>query len=154
MSDYEDKAKELMTTEEAIQCHGIIHAASAASGGVSAATAQIPFADSALIVPAQMTMIIALGQVFGYKLSDGIAESVIAPLVVQELGKGAAKTLVGMIPIAGNIVKAGVSITFTEALGWLMAARFAEGRKQGLDTDELLKASSDAIKSLRHVKRR
>lgn len=152
MSDYEDKAKELMTTEEAIQCHGIIHAASAASGGVSAAAPA--FADSLIIVPAQMTMIIALGQVFGYKLSDGIAESVIAPLVVQELGKGAAKTLVGMIPIAGNIVRAGVSITFTEALGWLMAARFAEGREQGLDTDELLKASSDAIKSLRHVKRR
>lgn len=153
MTDYEKKAKQHLTKEEAVKCHGIIHAASIAAGGVSAATAQIPLADSAIIVPTQMSMIIALGQVFGYKLSEGITESLIVPLVVQELGKGAAKSLVGVIPIAGNVVKAGISVTFTEALGWLVANHFAEGREQGLNTDELINSASEAMKAVKKMKK-
>ncbi len=153
-SDFEKEARSQMTKEEAIKCHSVIHTASITAGGVSGTTAQLPFVDSAYIVPAQMVMIIALGIIFGYSLSEGIAQSMIVPIVVSELGKGAAKTLVGVIPVAGNIVKAGISVTFTETLGWLMASQFAEGRNKGLGTDELISNATSALEKMKKIGRK
>ena len=139
-------AKEFdMTKDQEVKCHAIIHAATAASGGTSFFTAQIPLADSAVIVPAQMAMVVGLAGVFGYKLSEGIAEALIGPITAQQMGQAAAKTLVGLIPIAGNITKAGISVAFTEALGWYVASKFAEGKARELDPDEAVKFVKDEI---------
>lgn len=113
---------------------------------MSAATAQIPLADNTLIVPAQMTMVISLGKVFGYKITEGIAKSLVVPLVVQGLGREVAKTLVGILPVAGNVVKAGVSVFFTEALGWIVANEFDEGSKKNLDAEEVFRTVEKSIK--------
>ena len=153
-SDYAEEAKKKMTPDEAAKCHAIIHSASAVAGGTSAATSQIPYADSTIIVPTQMTMIIALGKVFGYKITEGIAKSLVSPLIIQELGKGAAKALVGIIPIAGNIVKAGVSVSFTEALGWFMANEFVEGKESGLSAEELFDKAGKAADKMKFYKKR
>ena len=59
-----------MEVDKKAKCHAIIHAASIASVGVSAATAQIPAADSVIIVPVQMAMIISLGKVYEYKITE------------------------------------------------------------------------------------
>ena len=56
--------KNMTTTQEAL-CRSIIHTASAAAGAVGFGLAQLPLADNAVIVPIQVTMTIALGQVFG-----------------------------------------------------------------------------------------
>lgn len=136
-----------MTKEEQMKCHAIIHTASAASGSVSFFTAQIPLADSALIVPSQMVMVVSLAGVFGYKLTEGMAEAIVGPIIAQEMGKAVAKTLVGVIPIAGNITKSGISVVFTETLGWLIAQKFCEGRSRDLDAEDALHFVGDAIKN-------
>ena len=134
-----------MTKEQEQKCHAIIHTASTAAGATSAFTSQIPFADSAVIIPAQMTMVIGLAKVFGYDLGEGFVRSLISPMVVQELGKGAAKQLVGMIPIAGNLVKAGVSVSFTEALGWIIANEFAKGSAVDMSPEGIFSNIRDAV---------
>lgn len=142
-------AKEIdMTKDQEIKCHAIIHAATAASGGTSFFTAQIPLADSAVIVPAQMAMVVGLAGVFGYKLSEGVAEAMVGPIVAQQLGQAAAKTLVGLIPIAGNITKAGISVTFTETLGWYVASKFAEGKARKLDIDDVVDTVKDGLNNI------
>ena len=142
-----------MTRKQKIECHAIIHLASAASGGVSFATAQIPLADSALIVPAQMGMVVALAGVFGYKITEGVAEAIVGPLIAQQMGQAVAKTLVGVIPVAGNITKGGISITFTETLGWLIAYKFCEGRSRDLDAEDALRFVGDTISSHKFKKK-
>lgn len=66
-----------MTDQQKMQCHAIIHAASAAAGGVGAGLAQIPGSDNALITPIQLTMTISLGKVFGKSLSEAGAKAAI-----------------------------------------------------------------------------
>ncbi len=134
-----------MEVDKKTKCHAIIHAASIASAGVSAATAQIPAADSVIIVPVQMAMIISLGKVYEYKITEGLAKSLISPLVVQGLGRKAAKSLVKLIPLAGNVVNAGVSASFTETLGWAVANEFAEGYKKRLNVIEVFRATNKIL---------
>ena len=54
-----------MTSEEKKSCHGIIHTSSLLAGAVGAGFAQIPTSDNLLITPIQLTMTVALGEVFG-----------------------------------------------------------------------------------------
>lgn len=136
-----------MTKEQVLKCNAIIHTATAAAGSASFFTAQIPLADSALIVPAQMAMVVGLAGVFGYKVTEGVAEAIVGPIIAQEMGKAVAKTLVGFIPVAGNITKAGISVTFTETLGWLIAQKFCEGRARSLDAEDALHFVGDGVKN-------
>ena len=136
-----------MTKEQVLKCNAIIHTAAAAAGSASFFTAQIPLADSALIVPAQMAMVVGLAGVFGYKVTEGVAEAIVGPFISQQIGKAVAKQLVGFIPVAGNIVKATISVTFTETLGWLIAQKFCEGRARNLDAEDALNVVGDAIKN-------
>ena len=136
-----------MSSEQKVKCHAIIHTATVASGATSFFTAQIPVADSLIIVPAQMTMVVGLAGVFGYKLTEGIAEAIVGPIISQQMGQIVAKSLVGLIPGAGNIVKAGVSVSFTETLGWLIAQKFCEGRSRDLDAEDALNFVGNAIQN-------
>ena len=101
-----------------------------------------------------MAMVIGLAGVFGYKFSEGVAEAIVGPIIAQQMGQAAAKTLVGLIPIAGNITKAGVSVSFTEALGWYVASKFAEGKSRELDPDAVLDFVKDGIHGLNRGKRK
>ncbi len=62
-----------MTEEQKTKCAAIIHTATAASGGASFFTAQIPLADSAIILPAQMTMIVGLAGIFGIRMDKSLS---------------------------------------------------------------------------------
>lgn len=143
-----------MTPEQKAKCHAIIHAATVASGGASFFTAQIPLADSALIVPAQMTMVVGLAGVFGYKLSEGVEEAILGPIIAKEVGVKVSSSLLGVIPIAGNITNAGISVAVTETLGWLIAQKFCEGRYRELDTEDVLGFVGDVVSNFNFKNKR
>ena len=67
-----------MNFEEQAKCHVIIHTASASAGAVGAGLAQVPLSDSAVIIPIQVAMIIALGRVFEIELTESAAHSILA----------------------------------------------------------------------------
>lgn len=116
-----------MTREQRKQCNTIIHTASVAAGAVGAGTAQIPMADSAAIVPIQLGMTLALAKVFGVNLNSAAVKSALASKLATVIGQTAAAALPGMIPIAGNLIKASVAAGVTETMGWMMANGFDEG---------------------------
>ena len=114
-----------MTSEQSIKCHGIIHSASLAAGGVGAGLAQIPCSDNAIITPIQLTMAISLGAVFGISLSNSSAEAKVASIAGATVGRTASQVIIGWIPGFGNIVNAVTAAAVTEALGWALAEHFA-----------------------------
>lgn len=122
---------EPFTKEETKKCHLIIHAASAAAAGVGAGLAQIPLSDNAVITPIQLSMTVALGQVFGVELSQSSAKAAIGSAGASMIGKAAVNLLVGWMPGVGNVVNSCTAASVTEALGWVLARDFARQRITG-----------------------
>jgi len=146
-ANYKNKAKQkrkeaekLMTKDQLKKCHAIIHSASVASGAAGAIP--IPVADAVPISGIQITMVISLGKVFGKKLTESAANSIIAPVAATIIGRN----LIKLIPVAGWFVSAGVAAGVTEAIGWTLATDFAkptfdDGYKKGCnDTSKTYEA--------------
>ena len=114
-----------MTTIQEILCHTIIHTSSTAAGAVGFGLAQLPLADNAVIVPIQVTMTIALGQVFGLEFTRRAAAAKAASAAGSLVGRAASQIGAGWIPLSGNVINAGTAATVTEALGWMLAEGFA-----------------------------
>lgn len=113
-----------MTQTQKDECHGIIHTASAAAGAAGAGLAQIPGSDNLVIAPIQLTMVIALGKVFGKQISESAANAAIASAAANTIGRTATQFLVGWIPGWGNTINATTAAGLTEAMGWLIADQF------------------------------
>ena len=115
-----------MTEEQRKRCETIIHGAaavSAAAGGV----AVLPGSDAVLIMPVQVGMILALADVFEVKLTRAVAKSAANASFGQIVGKGASRLLAGAVPGAGNVIRAGVAFSITEALGWTVVEQLEAG---------------------------
>lgn len=99
--------------------HTIIHTASVA------AASPIPFSD-ALLIPIQTTMITGLYKANGANISRGVVDGALKATIVSSLGKSLAGNLLKLIPgvgtIAGGTLNAGVSVAFTEALGFAVVS--------------------------------
>ena len=114
-----------ITPEQQIRCHAIIHTFSASAAGVGAGLAQIPGSDSVPIGAIQTAMTVALGKVFGLRLTDTMAEGALVSASAGIGGRLVSQVLLGWIPVAGNIINAGTAFSITEALGWALAEDFA-----------------------------
>ena len=108
------------------KCYLIIHGASAACAGTSAASAQIPLADTVVITPIQIGMIAALGKVFDREITKTAARAIISGAGASLIGRGVSQVLVGWIPGFGNALNAATSAGLTEAIGWLAVDQFAK----------------------------
>ena len=113
-----------MTSEEKKSCHGIIHAHSVAAGAVGAGFAQIPTSDNLIITPIQLSMTIALGEVFGITMSQSSAQAALASAIGATVGRTISQVLLGWIPGVGNVINATTAATVTEAIGWALALEF------------------------------
>ncbi len=109
-----------------IKCHAIIHAATLAAAAVGAGLAQFPGSDSAVIIPIQTGMTVALGRVFGITLGTSAAEAAIATAGATCAGRFVSQVAVGWIPGFGNTVNATTAAGITEAIGWILAEEFAQ----------------------------
>ena len=114
-----------MTDNQALQCHGIIHAAATSAAAVSGFSAQIPCADNLVLSGIEVGMVVALGGVFGRHITRSMAESLVAAQVGTLGGRCLSQLLVGWIPGIGNVTNAVTAAGVVESLGWLFADRFA-----------------------------
>ena len=114
-----------MTTKQKLLCHAIIHSFSALAGTVGAGVAQLPCCDNVVITPLQITMIMGLGRIFGYELTENFAKAKCASVLAKTAGRALSQVFVGWVPLAGNVVNAGTAASITEAIGWMMAEEFA-----------------------------
>ena len=138
-------SKSHMPSKYENKCHMVIHTATVAAAAAGAIP--IPMADAIPITTAQVTMIIALGNVFGVELNEAIARSVLGCGLSTQIGRAVFTNILKLIPgaghIAGAIVASSTAAAITEALGWLIADdfyRMSTGEKpkdlnaiQGLD---------------------
>ncbi len=118
-----------LSKHQKIQCNSIIHTASVAAGTAGAGLAQIPLSDAAIITPIQVTMIVSLGAVFGFKITEKIATGIIGSCGTAFIGRGITQIVVGWIPGIGNIINTTTAAGLTEAIGWLAVKHFNENNK-------------------------
>lgn len=138
------------------KCHGIIHGAAVACGGVGTGLAQIPASDSVVITPIQIGMITALAKVFDLDITEGAAKGIIASAGAGLAGRTASQFLVGWIPIVGNAINTATAAGLTEAIGWIAVQHFYErwledkqkGRYEGMK-DGYTEASGEYERKLR-----
>ena len=106
------------------KCHKIIHTASIAAGGVGAIP-NLPIRGTIPITAAQITMIIGLGKVFDFTLSESTARSIGRSSLTRKVGSRLFANLMKWIPgvgtIVGAVIGATTAATLTETLGWLVA---------------------------------
>ena len=124
-----------MTTSQKIKCHAIIHTTSLLASAVGAGLAQVPTSDYLLLTPLEVSMVTALGSIFGLKIEEGLAESLLASQIATMSGRAISQVLIGSIPVAGNIVNACTAAGIVQAMGWGIVADFS--RKSSLALEML-----------------
>ena len=112
---------------KAEKIHALIHAAAASCAAVGGGLAQAPGADTAVITPIQVAMIVALGAERGTPISKTAAAELILPFSAAAVGRGLSQCLLGWVPGLGNVVNAITAAALTEAIGWAADAYFADG---------------------------
>ena len=150
MADYKEVIKDkkleagnLMNDDQLAKCNGIIHTASVASGVAGAVP--ISIADAIPISAAQITMVIALGKVFGQKIEEAGAKSIIAA--------AASTFVIKLIPFVGWGVSAVVAAGVTEAIGWTVALDFAKSYRQEYMRQQNAKEAADAYAQASYYKK-
>lgn len=113
-----------MPEDQKRKCDTIIHGASVAAGGAGSGLAQVPMADSAIITPIQIGMIIALGKVFDQEITKSTASAILSSMAASFAGRTASQLLVGWLPLFGNAINAATAAGLTELVGWNVAEQF------------------------------
>ncbi|MCL2400806.1 MAG: hypothetical protein FWC91_13800 [Defluviitaleaceae bacterium] len=121
-----------LTKDEMVKCNAIIHPASVAAGGVGAGLAQVPGSDNLLIAPIQIAMVTSLGLVFGIRVTEGMAKSLIANLAASFAGRAASQFLVGWVPGLGNAINTATAAGLTQAVGWAAVKHFKDLQKKDM----------------------
>ena len=106
----------------------------AAGAAVAAGAVPIPFADAAVLVPIQVSMLAGISATFGIELSKAFLSTLVAAMAgttgATFLGRAVVANLLKFIPgggsVAGGVVAAGAAATLTTALGELYIAVLAK----------------------------
>jgi len=116
-------AQKVVLRHKQDRSHQIVAAAAVTAAGIGAAP--IPFADAALLVPVQLSMLAGITAVFGLPLTTAFLTTLVGTTVAGSAGTLGGRALVGglllLIPGAGVILKGVISGTtaalFTTAFG-------------------------------------
>lgn len=123
-SFFEQPEDDLITKET----RSIIHKAATSAAIASGAMAQgsIVSFDTPVLVTIHIGMVVAIGAVFGKKVSQANAIALLGAATGVGIGVAGVKSVMGIVPIAGNLANATVSFTYTEALGWFCFKYFKD----------------------------
>lgn len=116
-----------MTNIQKKECNKIIHSSSAAAALAGAGLAQVPGGDRVLITPVQVLMTVKLAKVFGIKLGETAAATLLTSGIASSLGRAVSQAILGWIPVLGNVVNASTAAAITEAMGWAVVKEFDSG---------------------------
>ena len=116
--------KELITKKEYNTCNKIIHTAAIACAGVGAVPL-INCADTFIITPVQVSMLLALGNVFNVEITESMARAFIFSCGGAIAGRSLSRYTIGLIPGIGNVVNLVTGASLTEAIGWKFVNDYA-----------------------------
>ena len=119
----EDTHQEDPHREEASR---VIHCAAAVAGAVGFFS-PIPGADAVLISPIQAGLVLKLSSVYGQRPSAAVLRAAGYAAIAQLMGKGSSRLVAALIPGVGQLVRGGVAVGLTEAVGWAAVENLADG---------------------------
>lgn len=103
-------------------------------------------ADAVPIGAAQVTMVVALGKIFGLSLSRAVAKSIVGVGITTNVGRTVASNILKAIPgvnaTIGSTVGAGTAVAITETLGWIVADDFFR-MANGQEPENIIEAVAD-----------
>ncbi len=111
--------------------HVIIHGAATAAAGVGAGLAQLPGADTPVLITLQSGMVAGIAQQYGVSLTKTAAADLVLTFAASMAGRGISQLLLGWIPGAGNAINASTAAAITEAIGWAADTYFADSGIKG-----------------------
>jgi uncharacterized protein (DUF697 family) len=79
------------------------------------------------IMPIQVAMVAGIAKEYGLDLSTSLVKSVVYASLGSIAGRAGAGLLLRFVPVAGNLVRASVAFSVTEALGHLVLERLEKG---------------------------
>lgn len=125
MSSFFEQPEDNRITKET---RSIIHKAATSAAIASGAMAQgsIVSLDTPVLVTIHIGMVVAIGAVFGKKVSHANAIALLGAATGVGIGVAGVKSVMGIVPIAGNLANATVSFAYTEALGWFCFKYFKD----------------------------
>lgn len=95
----------------------IRHASAVIAGFADGAVAQLPVASIGVVPCIQAAMIYAIAQQYGCFLDRGSAIAIVTMLSSDYVKTTLVSHFVGWIPLAGNLLKTGLSVVMTEGIG-------------------------------------
>lgn len=142
------KSKVKMPEEKKIQCQKVIHTAATASA--TAGALPIPMSDTIPISAAQIVMVIGIGKIFDFEVSQAVAKTIVGVGLAQQAGRAVFSNILKCVPGAGSVLGGFVGGTtaaaVTEALGWLVADDFYR-MSQGEEPENIIE-SADSLQGL------
>lgn len=121
---------------------------SAAGTAAFFAASPIPAADAVSLAPIQLTMMGRVAVIYDLELASMVSTPALAELGVQIAGKALARSLIKLIPGAGNVVNATVAFTLTEVTGegWIrLCERVFTGDTDLSQVDALVKEYAPSV---------
>jgi uncharacterized protein (DUF697 family)/GTP-binding protein EngB required for normal cell division len=123
----------------------------ATTAAAAAGATPIPFADAAVLVPIQLTMMASISHTYDIDMDKAVTASLAATTAATTAGRSAVGNLIKSIPgvgtMIGGAINAAVASTFTWSMGqaWtLVCQRIAKGGMTGVDGA----LDSEAIRTL------
>lgn len=121
---------------------GVINMASYACAVV--AVSPIPFSDAVLMLPVQSAMVVTVGHVYGRKVTEADAKSLVVELAATAgLGMLARQGIKAILPVFGALLTVPAAFAMNWAIGRVAMEYF---RTPGLQKDQLKKIYEAAMK--------
>jgi uncharacterized protein (DUF697 family)/GTP-binding protein EngB required for normal cell division len=107
----------------------------AAALAAAAAATPIPVADAVALAPIQLGMMGKIATIYDLEIKTMMSAGSLAQLGVQFAGQALARSTVKLIPVAGNVLNAGVATALTAATGegWMRLCEQVHTGKLDLD---------------------
>lgn len=113
------------------QAEKIIDDIARSAAGLTATFSQIPGMGAATLTKFYLEMAGKIAALFGRKLESKAAQSLVLEGCVRYSTPLLQKSMLGWIPLLGNIVNAKITYDVTKKIGWFLYNRFDETSDQG-----------------------
>lgn len=104
------------------QSYILNYSAGAAIPGAS----PIPFSDSAVLVPLQITMVAHICKIYGLDSINNLSKSLVSNLVISQLGKSIAGNLIKLIPGIGSVIGAAINGSVASGITYALGMAVSE----------------------------
>ncbi len=138
-----DAAQTVDFSLKASKARARVLAAAASAGAIG--LIPIPFSDSLLLTPLQITMVTSIGLIYGFGADPGSLSTLIAgsimPLATESVGVSVASNLIKLIPGAGTIVGGMISGAVASSITAIIGFTF----QQAFHQMALMKANGQPV---------